>query len=142
MKKYLLPAILLLLMTAAVAQSKKKPSMNDKPPTQKEIEAMMKEMQKAMDEMSPEDKKMMDSMGIKMPSMNSIPKVSDKQLADAWEEEARLVPKKDAARIATILPAPAMAALPAFILKVHNAVLAKLSTEEREDAETVNRSVK
>ena len=63
---------------------------------------MMKEAQKALDEMDPETKKMMDSLGIKMPSMKDIPKVSDKQLADAWEDENRIVPIKDNARIAGI----------------------------------------
>ena len=44
----------------------------------------MKEMQKAMYEMSPEDKKAMDSMGIKMTDMKSIQKnvagITDAQL--------------------------------------------------------------
>lgn len=55
----------------------------------------MKEMQKEMNDMSPEDKKMMDSMGIKMPSIKDIPKATDKQLADAYENENRIVPKRD-----------------------------------------------
>lgn len=58
----------------------------------------MKEMQKELEGMSPEDKRMMDSMGVKMPSMKDIPKVTDKQLADAWEDENRIVPKVDAVR--------------------------------------------
>jgi tetratricopeptide (TPR) repeat protein len=41
-------------------------------------------------------------MGIKLPSAKMIPKVSDKQMADAWENENRVVPKKDANRIAAI----------------------------------------
>ena len=64
--------MLLLFVTAAVAQSGKKPA-KEKPPTKKEMDDMMKEMQKAMNEMSPEDKKMMDSMGIKMPSTKGLP---------------------------------------------------------------------
>ena len=46
-----------------MAQTKPK---EDKPPTKKEMDAMMKEMQKAMDEIDPETKRMMDSMGIKI----------------------------------------------------------------------------
>ncbi|HMM15987.1 MAG TPA: hypothetical protein PKC47_00400 [Petrimonas sp.] len=73
-----------------------------KPPTQKEMEQMMKEAKKMMGELSEEDKRMMDSLGIKMPDFKNMPKVSDKQLAQAWEDENRVVPKRDAARIATI----------------------------------------
>jgi len=140
--KYLLVFVLLFVTSAAFSQPGKKPPAKEKPPTQKEINDMMKEMQTAMDEMSPEDKKMMDSLGIKMPSMNSIPKMSDKQLADAWEEEERLVPAKNAARIASIPPAPTVAALPGFISKVHTAIVAKLTGAEKTDAETVYGSIK
>lgn len=116
--------------------------MKDKPPTQKEMDEMMKEMQKAMNDMDPEDKKMLDSMGFKMPSMNNIPKVSDKQLADAWEEEARLVPRKNTARIAAIPAVPTTAALPAFMAKVHAAVVAKFTPAQKTEAEAVYTSIK
>lgn len=36
---------------------------------------MMKEMQQALDEMSPEDKKAMEDMGIKMPDAKNIQKI-------------------------------------------------------------------
>jgi tetratricopeptide (TPR) repeat protein len=78
----------------------------EKPPTQKEMEEMMKEAEKMMGEMSAADKKMMDSMGIKMPSFKNIPKVTAKQLADAWEVENLIVPKKDAVRINAISKIP------------------------------------
>ncbi len=142
MKKYLLLLILLFVMKAAFSQPNKKTTAKDKPPTQKEMNDMMKEMQKAMDEMSPEDKKMMDSMGIKMPSMKNIPKVTDKELADAWEEETRLVPAKNAAKIAAIPQTPATAALPAFIAKIHTAVVGKFTVAEKTDAETVYGSIR
>jgi tetratricopeptide (TPR) repeat protein len=142
MKKYLFVFASLFIMAAAFSQPSKKTKTVDKPPTQKEIDDMMKEMQAAMNEMSPEDKKMMDSMGIKMPSLTNVPKMTDKQLADAWEQETQLVPKKNAARIAAIPPAPAAAALPAFISKIHTAVVAKLTVAERTDAETVYGSIK
>ena len=73
MKNYLLALILLLSISAAFAQTGKKPLAKEKPPTQKEMDDMMKEMKNAMDEMSPEDKKAMDSMGIKMPDMKMAP---------------------------------------------------------------------
>jgi len=121
MKKYLLAISMLLAMTTTFAQTKQKPAMKqDKIPTQKEMEGMMKEMQKELDAMSPEDKKMMDSMGIKMPSLKDVPKLTDKQLADAWEVENRIVPKRDAARIAAIPQAVTDSKMSAYINAVQN----------------------
>lgn len=120
MKRYLLIPVFLLAVTTATAQPSKKTPMNDKPPTQKEMDEMMKEMQKAMDEISPEDKKMLDSMGVKMPSVKDIPKVSDKQLVDAWKNENRMVPERDAARIAAIPKAVTDSKMGAYIAAVQN----------------------
>lgn len=92
----------LVLLLAIPAFSQTKPKQKEKPPTQKELADIMKEMQAELDGMSPEDKRMMDSMGIKVPSMKDLPKFSDKQIAEAWENESRLVPQKDAVRIAAI----------------------------------------
>ncbi|WP_298390536.1 hypothetical protein [Hydrotalea sp.] len=127
MKKYLLAFVLLLLMTVAFAQTK--PKSKEKPPTQKEMNDMMKEMQKAMDEMSPEDKKMMDSMGIKMPSTKTIPKLTDKQLADAWEDENRIVPKRDAVRIAAIPKAVTDSKMAAYIAAIQNKLASTFKPE-------------
>ena len=80
MKKYLLASALLLVMGAAFAQTKPKPK--EKPPTQSEMEKMMKEAQMEMNNMDPETLRMMDSMGIKRPSFKNVPKLSDKQLAE------------------------------------------------------------
>jgi len=85
-----------------MAQTKPK---EDKPPTKKEMDEMMKEMQKAMDEIDPETKRMMDSMGIKIDTKKMAKDASvanDKQLAQAWEDETRIVPKRDDGRIAAI----------------------------------------
>src|SRR4029078_7879443 len=85
-------------------------------PTQKEMEDMMKDAQKELDGMSAEDKKMMDSLGIKMPSMKNVPKVTDAQLKEAWENETAIVPKRDAARLASISNTPLTASsMPSFI---------------------------
>jgi hypothetical protein len=86
----------------STAQPGKKPAAKEKPPTQKEMEAMMKEAEKMMGEMSPEDKKMMDSMGIKMPSFKNVPQVGDKELADAYAMEGVVVPPKNTTLIPTI----------------------------------------
>src|SRR6187399_2144271 len=85
-----------------IAQTKPK---QDKPPTKKEMDDMMKEMQKAMDEIDPETKRMMDSMGIKIDTKKMAKDASvanDKDLAKAWEDEMRIVPKRDDVRIAAI----------------------------------------
>lgn len=106
MKKYPLFIIGLLAAGLLSAQTTKKTAAKEKPPTQKEMSDMMKEAQKMMGDISPEDKKMMDSMGIKTPDLNQMKKnasgVSDAQLKDAYEDEMRVVPKKDLARIAAI----------------------------------------
>ncbi len=97
MKATVLLHTMLLLAIPGFSQSKP-----NQPSTQKEIADMMKEMQAEIEGMSVEDKKALDSLGFKMPSLKSLPKVTDKQLAEAWENESRIVPKKDAARIAAI----------------------------------------
>lgn len=142
MKRYILSFLLLLIIATAIGQAKKKPPAKEKPPTQKEMDEMMKELQKAVDEMSPEEKKMMDSMGVKMPSMKSIPKFTDKELADAWEADTRVVPKKNLAAIAAIPATPTTAALPGYIATVHKAVGTKLSAEGKTDAESIYLQVK
>ena len=105
MKKYFLAFPILFAVVIVFAQPPKQ-KQKEKPPTQKEMNEMMKEMQQAMDEMSPEDKKMMDSMGIKMPDMKAIQKnvsgISDAQLKKAFEDDNRILPKKDDKRIAAI----------------------------------------
>lgn len=133
MNKQLLFAVLLLLLAGAtVAQSKQKPPAKEKVPTQKEMQDMMKEMQEAMDQMSPEDKKAMDSLGIKMPDTKSIQKnmsgISDAQLKKAYEDESRIVPQNDPARInAALAITVSNAEMSAYIHKAQQAVLAKLS---------------
>jgi tetratricopeptide (TPR) repeat protein len=129
MKRKPLLIVFMMMCLFSFAQQKPKPKEADKPPTQKEMEEMMKEMQKEMDNMSPEDKKMMDSMGIKMPSMKDIPKVTDKQLADAWEDENRIVPKRDATRIASIPKQITSARLPAFLTALRKEVTPLLDAD-------------
>ena len=100
MKKYILLIALLLLITHAFSQTKKK--TYDKPPTQNEMQQMLKEAQNAINEMDPETKRMMDSMGIKAPSFKNIPAISNEQLSAAWENEQLVIPKKNISRIAAI----------------------------------------
>ncbi len=107
---------------SSMAQTKPK----QKAPTQKEMEAMMKESQKMIDELSEEDKKMMDSLGIKMPNFKNTPKVSDKQLAQAWEDENRVVPKRDATRIAAIPKGVTGARMETYIATIQKKMMTTL----------------
>ena len=136
MKKYLLSFLLSLVMVAGFSQAK--PTKKEKPPTEKEMDEMQKELEKAMKEMSPEDKRMMDSMGFKMPSMPTIPKMTDKQIADAMEEENRIVPLKDVARIGRISKQPLTnAAIPAYLNTVHADITSKLDPYVNESGEKI-----
>jgi hypothetical protein len=132
MKRTLLAFAILLIASLVFAQPKGKQKEKEKAPTQKEMDDMMKEMQKAMEEISPEDKKMMDSMGIKMPDVKGIQKsvsgISDAQLQKAFDDENRIVPQKDATRInAALATALSNAEISAYINKTQQAVLLKLS---------------
>ena len=99
-KIFCLSIVLFSFVTISIAQVKKKPK--EKAPTQSEIEKLMKEAEAGMDQIDAATKNIIDSMDIKMPSLKNVPKVSDKQLAEAWDVEERIVPKKDVARIASI----------------------------------------
>ena len=140
MKKYILAFLFSFVMLVGFSQPK--PAKKEKPPTAKELEDMQKEMQKEMDkamkEMSPEDKKMMDSMGFKMPSMPTMPKMTDKQIATAMEDADRVVPVKDVARIAKIPKQPlANSAIPAFLNTVHADIVSKLDPYVNESGEKI-----
>jgi tetratricopeptide (TPR) repeat protein len=133
MKKYFLVFSMLLATAATFAQTGKKAPAKEKPPTQKEMADMMKEMQAAMDDISPEDKKMMDSLGFKMPDFNQSKKnvagISDKRLAEAWEDENRVVPKLDAAKIASIPKKITSERLPAFLTALRKEITPLLDAD-------------
>jgi tetratricopeptide (TPR) repeat protein len=136
MKKYIPLFIFVLCSVAAFSQAGKKTAAKEKPPTQKEMEAMMKEAEKMMGEISAEDKKMMDSMGFKMPDTKQMKKsvsgISDAQLKKAFEDENRIVPVKDVARINSALSISLTAAqMPAYIEKTHLVVLKQLSAQTK-----------
>lgn len=132
--KIVIPTLLIatLLLPALLFGQKK--SGKEKPPTKKEMEAAMKEAQGMMDEMmkemSPEDKKMMDSLGIKIPDMKKAGKniagVSDKKLAMAWQDDNRIVPKKDAVRIAAIAKGVNAAQISAYVKAIQTKLGAAL----------------
>jgi tetratricopeptide (TPR) repeat protein len=147
MKKYLLAFILLLAMGAAFAQTK--PKKQEKPPTQKEMEDMMKEMQKGVEEMSPEDKKMMDSLGIKMPTDQNLINqynFANKNITQQQKKNIsgiETIPVKDAARIVGI-PKTILtnAQLLVFLQNVNTAVSKKISPTSKKIAEDAYQSIK
>lgn len=143
MKKNLLMIVLMLMCLSSFAQQKSKSKEKDKPPTQKEMEEMMKEAQKELDNMSEEDKKMMKEMGIKIPSMKDVPQVTDKQLADAWENENRIVPNKDVARINSISKTPITnSAMPSYLTTAHSSVVAQLKSASKTKGEEIYQLIK
>jgi len=79
-----------------------KPSPPKKAPAGNEMDEMMKEAQKELDNMSPDDKKMIEGMGVKMPSMNGTPQITDQQMLNASNETESIVPKKDPVRITKV----------------------------------------
>lgn len=143
MKKYLLISLLLLMIAStSFSQPVKKPAQKEKPPTQKELNDMMKEMQNTMDNMSPEDKKAIDNLGIKMPNTNPIKKnmegISDSQLKKAYEDEKRIVPLKNVQRIASISKTPLTnASLRPFLATAHTKVVTSIEQESKIKGEEI-----
>jgi len=87
------PFVMLLWMSALAQPAKK----TNKPPTVADMQKAMKEAQKELDKLSPEDKEMMEEMGIKMPDFNKplLKGVTDKQLQQAYEDDKLWVPRKN-----------------------------------------------
>ncbi len=133
--------MLLLIIGVAFAQSKPKPKQK-KPPTMSEMEKMMEMAQMEMDNMDPETLRMMDSMGIKKPSFKNVPKVSDKQLKDAWEVENRIVPKKDVDRIAAIPKTVTDGRMGAYITSIQNKAATLLKPEVKKMADKIYSYIK
>jgi hypothetical protein len=131
--KELMLAFALLVTVSLFAQQGNKPAQKEKAPTNKEIEEMMKEFEK----MSPEEKKMMEQMGIKIPSLKGVPKVSDQQLSEAWEDENRVVPKRDAVRIAAIPKKVNKASMGNYIAAIQIKVSNQLPPEVKNSSEKV-----
>ncbi len=146
MKKMILVVISILfwgLYSPAQNQSKQK----EKAPTGNEMEEMIKEAQKELENMSPEDKKMMEDMGIKMPDMKSMQKnvsgISDAQLKKAYDDENRIVPQKDEARINAALGVQlSNGEMSSYINKTHQAVLLKLSTAAQTKGAAIYQQIK
>lgn len=117
------------LVGTALAQ--KKPVKKEKPPTKDEMAEMMNAMQEGMSEMSEEDKRLMDSLGFKMPNLQDMQKMAAYAMAN--EQKAGLmvkVPKRNAARIAAI-PKTALSAatVSGYLQQLQQQVISKLPAE-------------
>ena len=141
MKKHLLLFSLMLILSVTFGQTK--PKSKEKPPTQKGMDDAMKEAQKALDEMSPEEIKMMKESGIEIPNFKNVPKVSNKQLADAWEDENRIVPPKDVARITSISKIPLTSqTINSFLQNTHKNVASCFDASEKKIYEEAMQFIK
>lgn len=142
MKKIILIACYIMIWVLYVpAQTKPKPK--EKAPAGSDIDQMMKEAQKAMDGISPEDKKMMEGMGIKLPSSNNIPAASDQQLQAGLNAETAIVPEKDIARIASISITPlTTSSLPAYLTTVNAKVILQLKPDSKKTGEEIYQVIK
>lgn len=132
MKKIITIIILTGSFVFTLAQSPKKPAKpQEKPPTQKEMEMMYKNL-------TPEEKRIYDSMGIKLPTIKNMPKLTDKQFADAWSQEEKLFPVKNTALIAQ-LPKQVLenAAFAGYIKRISESIAIKISIGAKEMADKV-----
>jgi len=123
------------LISNTQAQTKPK----EKAPAANEMDEMMKNAQKELDNMSPEDKKAMEDLGVKIPSLKETPNITNQQLQNANNETVSAVPKKDPARIATALSVTLNdAGMVAYIDKVHTLVSNKMKPDYKVRAEEID----
>jgi hypothetical protein len=144
MKSIFLVVILVACNTSQLqAQMKQKQKSTEAAPTAKEMEEMMRQAQQEMDNLDPETKKMMDSMGVKLPSLNNIPKVTDAELQQAFDDENRIVPQKDVSRIASISKTSlSNATLGAFVSSTHDKVVTRLKPSAKATGEEIYKAIK
>lgn len=130
------------LLFSLELNAQKKPVKKDPPPSQKEMNEMMKEMEDAFNNMSPEEKRFMDSMGIKMPNGKQMKKTADFAMANSSVQPDVLVPKRDAVRIASISKLPlTKTALPAYLRAVYQKITQQLPAELQQKITTQYREI-
>jgi tetratricopeptide (TPR) repeat protein len=117
---------MLAIMVALCAAAQSKPA---KVPTTKEMEAMKRQMQEQLNKLTPEQRKMMEEMGVQLPDMNEIDEAAAIARSNPQARPGGL-PKPNAAKVASVAPAPGPAALPAFVARLHKSVQAKLPTAQ------------
>lgn len=139
MKSIFIIPLIQFFFLIGISQSPKKPvKPQEKPPTQKEMDEMMKEMENMYKNLTPEERRIYDSMGVKFPNIKNMPKLSDKQLADAWEDDGKLFPAKKTALINS-LPKRIFTntELTEYIKKINRSIPSKLNTNAKQLADKV-----
>jgi tetratricopeptide (TPR) repeat protein len=142
MKKIIITlCVLFAFVGNCVAQKQK----NDKPPTAAEMKKMMAEAQKQLDNLDPKTKRMMDSMGMKMPNLNTkqLDKITDKDLAKDWNKNTGILPNRNEKKIASISKEIITSnnILP-YLQNIHTAISNKLNTKTKSDAEKIIAQIK
>lgn len=122
-----------MLVLPVHSQTKPKSKESESAPTQKEIEALMREAQQEMENLDPETKRMLDSMGMKLPSFQNLPAMSDQQLAEAAREDGRLFPSKKTNLIAKLPKKTLSNSELASFVKTTNASISGLITAKSKE---------
>ena len=132
MKKTLYLLIFILISVQAFAQNE---TESDEMPSPAEMEQMMKEAQKVLEEMSPEDKKMMEQMGVSMPGNLNV---TNQQLSEAWENDGKIVPVRNTNLIAQ-LPQKIFSKqeLADYVKKMNASVATTIKPESKQMADVI-----
>lgn len=102
------------------------------PKNQQEMQEQLKKAQAELNKLTPEQKKMMEQMGIKIPSASTNPALDSKNAAvvnKALQNEFGLVPLKDAHRISKITKGLTSATMPAYLQNIHQIVRSTVQSE-------------
>lgn len=115
---------------------------NDKMPTEAELKEMMAEMEKGMNDLSPEERKAMEEMGVKLPDIQKMQDMA-KTAENAPAQTDALVPSLDAARIASIAKTPlSKSTLPAYLQTVRQRVDGRVGSDVKSKSEATYRWIK
>lgn len=123
-------AILLLAVGQAWSAEGDKPARN--PRSQEELMQSAQRAQQQINQMSPEQRQMMEKMGIVLPDLKSMPMVSGSAAGQVIAGDFGAVPAKDTARIASIARQPLTdAGMAAYLDAVHRQVSSKVTPDAR-----------
>ena len=126
-------AILLLAVGQAWSAEGDKPARN--PRNQEELMQSSQRAQQQMNQLSPEQRKMMEKMGIVIPDLKNMPAATGdggSAVNQTLSGGFGLVPARDAARIASIATQPLTeATMPAYLDTAHRQVTAKITPDAK-----------
>lgn len=131
MKHLLLGLIMVCGTIVVMAQAK--PA---KAPSQKEMEAMKRQMQEQLNKLTPDQRKLMEQMGVQLPDMQQIDKAATIVRANPPAVPGT-VPKLNAAKLAAMPAAPTAGGLGAFVSRVHQAIVSRVPAAQATAARQV-----